>query len=213
MSDFPLTLGDTVILLVMLVSAFLALWRGVCRETLTLSAWVLSGLFTFVSYKLLSGPVSGVLGKGLLVHGLLALVLFGGSIYFFTLVNRKLLERVQTDEKIETWDQMLGFAFGLARGLLLFAIVVRAYTLIGTEKDVPQWIAKAQLYPLIEGTANTLNRVLPTSINKAHASDNGSKVRKDQDPVPVGKPTEGAGYSNKDRQAIEQLVRNNLDKK
>lgn len=211
MSDFPFTLGDTVIVLVMLVSAFLALARGICRETLTLSAWILSGLFTFITYKLLSGPVSYFLGKGLVVHGVLAACLFGGAIFFFTLVNRKILEKVQNDDGLEAWDQILGFMFGLVRGLLLFAIVVRAYTLIGTSGDVPAWIARAQLYPVIEATANGLNRVLPHSMQKGRLAEQ-EKSDKTNRSATKEKPDDEAGYSSKDRQAIEQLVKNNLGK-
>ncbi len=217
MTDGPLTVTDAAIMAVVLGSAFLALLRGCVREALSVSAWVFSALFTYFTYLVVGNALRGVLGGGWIVHGVFVLALFAGLVVLFTLANQKILEKIQGD-KIATWDQIAGFFFGLARGLLLIAILFRAYTLVIGEDTPPDWVADARLYPVVSATSSILKVVAPGPISDADTLDDiGTIVQEKMKKPPADeeKPEESDpehdGYSEDERRAIDQLVRSKVD--
>ncbi len=219
MSDAPLTFTDAIILGLVLGSAFLALLRGCVRETLSVSAWVLSALLTYALYLLVGPSLTWFITGDWFFHTFFVLALFSGLVVVFTLANRRILERVG-GERVATWDQILGFCFGFARGLALVAILYQAHVLVFGEQETPPWFVEARLFPIVVGTSNALKVVLPGPITKGAAPYRSG--------VPYNAPTleqvieekskddgreeeDEAGYSKDERKAIDRLVRNRLD--
>lgn len=115
--------ADITILALLGISMLISLWRGFMREALSLLAWVAAFWvgFTFagdiavlfVSY--LSVPSARLVVAFLLLF--LATLLVGGVINFLV---GKLVDKTG----LTGTDRMIGLLFGLARGIVLVAVLV-----------------------------------------------------------------------------------------
>ncbi len=236
-----MTLVDVLVLLVIAISAFVALLRGFSHEVLSLLRWVIAALITG-GVLWLSGSTIDLLGaaagpvKVMLAVGLFALLL---------VVLHRVKQRLLPDDRSEAmsgWDQVMGFVFGAARGVLVVAALFKAYLVIA-DGGAPQWARDARLYPVIAGTSNLLNAVVPGEITDRAASVAAPRpvprtapatrqpetvprpVLRAPRPAGVTEPAASAadtgsqdgsddeteGYSRDERNAIEQLLRNKLD--
>src|SRR6202451_4820331 len=120
----PITLLDIILIVVMLISALLAMVRGFMREWLSITPWVPAPGATLYSYsKLLP------LAKQYLNNDIVAAVAVVGGVFLLTLLVVSVLTvRVSDmvlDSRVGALDRTLGFLFGLGRGLI---IIVVAYT-------------------------------------------------------------------------------------
>lgn len=214
MSDAPLTFTDALIMAAILGSAFLALLRGIVHETLSLSAWLFSAVMAYALYQL-TGPLLGSsVGGNWLLHAVYAGLLFLGLVVVFTVANRRLLVRIKKDN-VATWDQVGGFVFGLARGLLVIGVLYHAHLLLAGPKATPPWLREARLFPMIKATSNVLKVALPGTITNEQGARSGAAARVRPAPKPGTGPDadkdQETGYSEDDRTAIDKLLRNRLD--
>ena len=213
MSDGPFTLIDAFLLLLILTSAGLAMMRGFIREGMLVFTWLLAAVLTYTVYLVAASGLRSLLGSSWLVHGLFLTAVFVGLVTVFTIANREFVQRVRGEE-VKGWDQILGFFFGILRGVVLVGVLFRAYTLVFTYEQVPGWFTEARLYPVVTMASNSLNAIAPRPIREAHNRATRSSVPR---PVRRGAVPEedggedGAGYSKDERGAIDQLVRNKLD--
>jgi membrane protein required for colicin V production len=129
--------ADVVILVLVGLSTVISLWRGFTREALSLAAWVAAFWvgFSFAVYPAaylepyVSAP-SARLALGFL--GLfLATLLLGGVINY-------LIGKAVDKTGMTGTDRMLGLFFGLARGIVMIAILVLLAGLTPLPQD-PWW--------------------------------------------------------------------------
>jgi len=129
--------ADVVILVLVGLSTVISLWRGFTREALSLVAWVAAFWvgFSFARYPAaylepyVSAP-SARLALGFL--GLfLATLLLGGVINY-------LIGKAVDKTGMTGTDRMLGLFFGLARGIVMVAILVLLAGLTPLPQD-PWW--------------------------------------------------------------------------
>ncbi len=219
MSDTPLTFTDAIIMAVILASAFLALLRGCVRETLAVSAWVLSAFIAYAIYFAGGQTLTLWITGHWFIHTLFILVVFAGLVALFTMANRKILAQIGSGEKVPLWDQIAGFCFGFLRGLALVAILFQAHVLVYGPKETPRWLTEARLFPLVAATANVLKVALPGPITTPSAPEKSGRSatvsergQSKQTKTATGSDDkDGTGYSKDERQAIDRLVRNKLD--
>lgn len=154
-----MTMLDIIVLLLVGGAAILGGLRGFTAEVLTLLAWVAAVL----AVKLLHAPVSGWLGANVASGGgadLLALAL----IFMVTLVGGKLLASqlggAAKRSRIAPFDRVLGFGFGLLKGLiaasLLFLFATLLFDAFGGVDGRPGWMTNARSYPLMEASSRAL---------------------------------------------------------
>lgn len=157
-----MTAFDYGVIVIVVASLALGLWRGLIGEVLALLAWVLAGL---AAWQI--GPEVGELLTSIAdpAWRLLAgyAVVFFGVLIVLALVRlavRGLLKALG----LTAVDRMLGVFFGIARGLLIVLIVVA----VGGMTSVPkqEWWAKAQLAPPLETAVLALKPWLPPEMAK-----------------------------------------------
>lgn len=135
---------DLVVLGVILISGFLAFARGLVREALGLSAWLIAGL---VAYKLepLVQPWARMQVKDTALADTLAFI----GVFVIVLIMLSLLAGAIAGavrgSVLGGLDRTLGLVFGLLRGA---ALVCVAYILVGLAIPVDQWPA-----PIMEARA------------------------------------------------------------
>ena len=117
----PFTWLDIILIVIMLVSACLAMMRGLTREVLSIVAWASAGFGAFFLYEPLLPLAIQYIQPDNLAKG----VLIGGSFFVILIVISLLVilvTEILLESRIGALDRTLGFIFGLGRGLLLVAV-------------------------------------------------------------------------------------------
>lgn len=201
----PFSWLDVILVIIMLLSGFLAMLRGLTREMLAIMSWALAALATLFLFPLYRETIRRYIQPDILADGVLAGTVFVVVLIVASLITIRLSDRI-LDSRVGALDRTLGFVFGLARGLIL---VVISYELIGliVQKDTfPLWVRDAQSRPFIERTGDAIISLLP---------DNPASIFRGEKPGTAGPAEERSdasdgrlerGYAADDRSEINRLV-------
>jgi membrane protein required for colicin V production len=162
-----LQLLDLILIGTMLVSGLLALSRGFTRETLSLIAW---GAAALAAATAILSPDVMKIAKGYIQPEIVATVGVGASVFIVVLVITSLIGVKIADWVLDSaagpFDRTLGFAYGLARGLLLVVVAYGFYIWLVPAEKREGWIKNAQSLSIIENTASVLISYLPPEISE-----------------------------------------------
>lgn len=114
---------DYLILALLLLSVGIGLWRGFVREALSLLVWVAAFWVAFVGAGIVEVYLAAWIGdQGLRLA--LAFVLLFLSVHVIGFVVARLLSTVIKSIGLRGVDRVAGGGFGLARGLVIIAVLV-----------------------------------------------------------------------------------------
>jgi len=219
----PFTWLDIVLIVIMLISAVLAMMRGFTREVLSIVAWVCAAIGAYLLYDPLL-PLANqyikpeILAKGVLIGGSFFGILIAISL-FVILVTEILLE-----SRIGALDRTLGFIFGLGRGLLLVAVAFLFFSSLVPQQNFPQWIQNARTMPILEDTGKMIVEILPRGMiedliggkqigweakTPAPAQSSTKSDLLNQKPENTDSDTDtkpDSGYRQGERQGLDQLL-------
>jgi membrane protein required for colicin V production len=197
MPQLSLTAVDALIIGVVLISAGLAMFRGLIHETFAILEWIAGGYvalrFTPVFQPLLNGAIKPAWLEWLLVFiGTFLLVFIPLSI-----MSHRLSAMIKQSD-IGPVDRVLGLVFGIARGFVIVGLAYIAFSTLVPLKDHPASLTQARSFPLIRNTSEILRELAPVGI---FASNNNASV---DDSTSVTK-TAGAGAPS----ALDRLLGTN----
>lgn len=192
---------DIVVMVVVLLSAMLAMVRGFSREILSVGSW-LAAAAAALMVVLYDDPLTPII-KTYVEAETIALIISATVVFFVTLIAVSMITmRISDfiiDSSIGALDRTLGFIFGALRGMLLFVVAIGMFNWLAPEAQ-PEWITNAKSKPLLDNMANNLIGALPEDIEGF---------------VDIGKdiisPEEAPGTTNKDAPAISDEQRNELE--
>jgi membrane protein required for colicin V production len=156
----PITLLDVILLVVMMVSALLAMVRGFMREVLSIASWAAAALATLYAYPRLLPIAKQYFSNDIVATAAVVGGVFLGTLLVVSIVTIKLSDSI-LDSRIGALDRTLGFVFGLGRGLI---IVVVPFVFIGwlvPDRSQPEWIKNAKSRVVLQGTGQWLISMLP----------------------------------------------------
>ncbi|GAB4230587.1 MAG: CvpA family protein [Methyloligellaceae bacterium] len=163
----PFTGLDITLLVIMLISGFLAMVRGLTREVLSIFSWAVAAIIPLYLYFYKQDLWLSMLQYILpyLDKRPYADLLLGGIVFLVVLlvvglICARISDRV-LDSRIGALDRTLGFLFGLARG---FALVVIAYYIFSgfvPVENQPKWISQARSLPVLVQTGDAIASLLP----------------------------------------------------
>ncbi|MEL6946385.1 MAG: CvpA family protein, partial [Pseudomonadota bacterium] len=117
----PITLLDGILLVIVLISAILAMIRGFSREVLSIFSWVVAGVAALYFFQPLTPTTQSLapdlFSNTLLANGVTALAIFLVALIIVSYLTMLLADKIG-DSRIGVLDRTLGFLFGAARGLL-----------------------------------------------------------------------------------------------
>jgi membrane protein required for colicin V production len=156
----PITLLDIILIVIMLVSALLAMVRGFMREVLAITAWVLAAGATLYSYgKLLP------LATSYFNSTVVATVAVVGGVFLVTLLVVSVLtiriSDMVLDSRVGALDRTLGFLFGLARGLVIVVIAYMFFDWLVPDRSKPEWVLHAKSKVVLSSAGDWLKAQLP----------------------------------------------------
>ncbi len=154
----PISWLDIILIVIMLISGFLAMVRGFTREVLSIFSWAMAAvaaLYFTPRYSDLLTPY--------IENPSIAQIVFAAGVFIITLIivsviTFRISDKV-LDSRVGALDRSLGFIFGLARGFLLVAIVFILFTALA--RDQPEWVRDARSYPMLQRTQLAIESLLP----------------------------------------------------
>lgn len=164
LENWPITAGDVLVILVILLSGALAFARGFVREALSIAAWVGAALITVFLL-----PYASPLVRDLIDNELVADFISGVLIFITALVGLSVGGHFATkairDSALNMLDRSLGLVFGLLRGVILLSLGYMLFVwLVPDDDDHPDWFSEARTLPLVEEAAEILQVIVPTDV-------------------------------------------------
>jgi membrane protein required for colicin V production len=158
--NLSVTFLDCLIVLIIVVSAGYAAWRGFLWETLTIFAWV-AAAFACLYF----GPYIIPLTRSMVNEAWLASLLAYAAVFLavfipFAFMSHRFSESVK-HSPIGPLDRAAGVAFGVVRGLVVIGLAYLAFTYFVPIRQQPHWVTEARLLPVVQSTADVLLSVVP----------------------------------------------------
>src|SRR5579864_5222245 len=158
---------DYVVIVAILISAVVGALRGFLREAVAVGAWIIA-LFVALHFSDLIEPhLGGLIGTSE-VKPWAARVIIVALILLLGAAVGALLAHFVRLSIFSGMDRLLGFAFGVLRGLLLLGVFVILGQLLQLQGE--RWWGRSVLIPYGESIANGL-RVLVGAERIPHARD------------------------------------------
>ena len=206
----PISLLDGIVIAVMLISAILAMIRGLVREVLSLASWAAAAAAAYYFFPILLPTAKQYIAEDIIAKA----AVVGATFLIVLLIVSYVTMRISDfmlDSQIGALDRSLGFVFGAARGLLLMVIAFLFINWLVAPDRQPDWIATAKSKAMLDGLGERLVASLPEDIeskildrlkNKVMPGD---KAAEPSDQAPPDAAPE-SGYDNTDRQGLDQLI-------
>ncbi|WP_170937052.1 MULTISPECIES: CvpA family protein [Rhodomicrobium] len=158
--SMPIQWLDVILVVIMLISAFLAMLRGLTREMLSIMSWAFAALAALFIYPLYRDKLRQMIQPDILADGVLIATVFVIVLIVVSLITVRLSDRV-LDSRVGALDRTLGFVFGLARGLILVVIAYELLVAIMPKETLPKWVTEARSLTVIESTGRAIISLLP----------------------------------------------------
>ena len=191
MSDLPVNTIDLVVIAVVLISAFVALWRGLVRETFSIFEWVASAYAALRLSPVFQPMLAGIVEPPWLAWIAVFVATFIIVLVPLSMLTHRFAEIVKRSE-IGPVDRALGFVFGIGRGLVVVGLAYIAFASFVPQEEQPPVLTEARLFPLIQNSSEVLLSLLPGT-----GSEGGT--------VSQGDAGETKTYGAQDRGALDRL--------
>ncbi|MBM3568426.1 MAG: CvpA family protein [Alphaproteobacteria bacterium] len=215
---------DIGIVVVLLLSGTLALFRGLVKEVLSIAAWVTGFLITAWSYDWCRKLAAQYVGEGTVASLIASIGVFVVVMILLSLVIHFVVSRV-AQSALGPLDRSLGFVFGLVRGVLIVCVAYLGLAWLAPAKDHPEVVQKARLRPFVADTTAVIVKLLPDHIRRGlqaqidearrHAEAAAGTAAQLQQAGKALAPLVGAaekGYRAADRQQLDRLIQGQAGK-
>ncbi len=223
MDSFPINILDLVVGLIVLLSALFAAYRGFVREVLAIAGWVGAAAVTIWLFPYGRPYASEFIPTEQLADLATGAVIFVAALIVFWILTRMIVSLVK-DSALNALDRSLGFLFGIARGMVLLALIYMiAARALWQDGEIPVWAAEARTLPIIQQTSELIVSVVPADM-VGFADDAAENIDKGADSLktieerletmrrmaePPVAPTDGentqTGYKEADQRAMDRL--------
>jgi len=151
---------DIAILCIVLISALIALSRGLIKEVLSIVGWILSGFAVVWLLPVVTKLTTQYVANGLiagLISAIFILILF---MVVWILVTESFIGKIRTS-KLNGLDRTLGLFFGVMRAFLLIILI---YIFVGwcipVDKQ-PEVMQKSKYYQIAGSFAQPIESLIP----------------------------------------------------
>ncbi len=180
----PLNNLDIVILIMLGISALIALSRGLMKEVLSIIGWVLGSaaviyflpVFTPITKEYIaSGMIAGV------VTSIFILILF---MVIWILLTGNIVDKIRSS-KLSSLDRMLGLFFGIMRAFLLVILLNILISWIMPKERQPETFKNSKYFQLAGEFAEPIENLIPKetldSIKEKAATISGKEEKSEED--------------------------------
>ena len=159
---------DIAVLVIVFLSAILAMVRGFSREVLSVGSWAAAAGAALAVALWKENPfvpfVLNYVENETIAMIVTIAIVFLVVLIVVSIITMKISDFI-IDSSIGALDRTLGFMFGAARGVLLFVVAIGMFNWLAPQEQ-PDWIANAKSKPFLDNAANSLIEFLPTDIEE-----------------------------------------------
>ena len=195
---------DFILIGIMLLSGILALSRGFTREVLSLIAWGLAAVAAYfaIQQQQLTDLVMPYVDKPMLAQIAVGAVAFVVTLIVVSVISVKISDRV-VDSSVGAFDRTLGFAYGLARGLVLVAIAYLFYGWLQPPENQEDWIRNAKSLPVVRSVGEFLVGLMPPDIAETLSK---AALPGNAEGAVTAPENTGGDYSSGQTQGLDNLI-------
>jgi membrane protein required for colicin V production len=212
MSALGITYIDPIVIIVIVVSAIYATYRGFVSESLSIFAWAAAAFAT-----LFFGPKLAPLTRGLVSSPFLGQLIGYAAVFLVVLIPLSFISyrfsQSVKNSPVGTLDRALGAAFGVVRGLAIIGLAYIAFTFMVSVSKQPAWLTDAKLLPVIQGSAQVLLSLVPDQhLGTAKAEQAQPASKNAAIPTPQPKPAMASASKKRGQKAYGARERRELDR-
>ena len=209
---------DIIILLIVLISAFFAFFRGFTLELLSVSGWILSFSASYIYGKSLVNSFNKFINNILISTGTSYLVVFLVVFIVFSFFTRKFSIYIK-DSYVGLIDKSLGFLFGMLRGYLIISLSFFCFDYFYQGKKI-DFIENSKIIPIVKITNFTVIKFL--NIDSKYSKNLSDEIKKKSDllfeksidsklRIKNNSNNQENIYNESGRKNIENIIENNLE--
>jgi membrane protein required for colicin V production len=207
--DGSLSTFDAIGGTILLISGLLALVRGFVREALSVTAFVAASLATLWAMPAFYEPARAMIDPDWVAPFAVGALVFLIIYLAVTFVTSSLSQGLAKGEDVSVVDRLLGFIFGVVRGLVLLALGVIFYTAaFGVDGRPPEQITSARIYNMVNATARALQVLAPES---SRIGETAPLADPDDDPIAETIRNDDTSYGRRDRNRLDDLIGETMD--
>lgn len=155
---------DIFVLIIVLMSATLATYRGLVREVFSFISWVGAAVLTFIFYPIAADLLKDTLKSGIVINMLSVVVTYFSLFFLLSGISALILD-FSREVRGGPIDRIAGLLFGVFRGALIISLL--HYCVVGVQGGPPPWLKKSEFFKLSDAgskmVASTIDEYVEAS--------------------------------------------------
>ena len=209
---------DIIILVLILISALFAFFRGLSLELLSISVWLISFFGSYAYANNLINFFNKIINNILISSAISYIVAFLIIFVIFSFLTRKFSVFIK-DSYVGLIDKSLGFIFGILRGYVIVGLCFFLFDYFYNGKRL-EFIDNSKIIPVIRITNNEIFRFL--KIDNKYSENLSTEIKKKSDllfeksidsklRIKKNSKNQENIYNESGRKNIENIIENNLE--
>ena len=209
---------DVIILVLILISALFAFFRGFSLELLSISVWIISFFGSYAYGNNLVNFFNKIVNNILISTAISYVLAFLIIFVIFSFLTRKFSVFIK-DSYVGLIDKSLGFIFGILRGYVIVGLCFFLFDYFYKGKKL-EFIDNSKIIPVIKITNNEIFRFL--KIDNKYSENLSTEIKKKSDllfeksidsklRIKKNSKNQENIYNESGRKNIENIIENNLE--
>ena len=209
---------DIIILVLILISALFAFFRGFSLELLSISVWIISFFGSYAYGNNLVNFFNKIVNNILISTAISYVLAFLIIFVIFSFLTRKFSVFIK-DSYVGLIDKSLGFIFGILRGYVIVSLCFFLFDYFYNGKRL-EFIDNSKIIPVIKITNNEIFRFL--KIDNKYSENLSTEIKKKSDllfeksidsklRIKKNSKNQENIYNESGRKNIESIIENNLE--
>lgn len=200
---------DILVLATFVISIVCALYRGLVKELLSISSWIIAALAALYGFTYLRPVFSSFIENETAVDLTAAATIALVVLIVLTLINARITKSLRKSA-LSGLDRTLGFLFGIFRAVLLICVVFLVAKIPFSDKQIQAAAEKNFSIPYIEKSAAVLEKIIPDSLLEDLNQKPQEVIEK------AGKKSKEikesiVEYTEPERESLNELIEENID--
>ena len=196
---------DIAILVIVGISALIALGRGLVKEVLSIVGWVLAGAAVIYLLPVLNPFTLKYIESGWMAGIATAAFILIGFMIVWIYATAGVVGKIRTS-KLSGLDRLLGLFFGIVRAFLLIVLMYILISWMMPVKSQPDLLKKSKYFQIAGNFAEPIEKLIPKDTLdaiKEKTSEVGLTGDDDDEPAAEQKPAEAE--KDKDKSDVDAL--------
>ena len=213
MSAIHFSYLDLLVVVIVLVSAGYAVWRGFVSETLSIFAWAAAAFAALYFAPAVAPFLQGLISPKWIGTAAAYVAVFLVVLIPLSFISYRFAESVH-HSPVGALDRALGAVFGVVRGIAVVGVAYIIFSSFVPVPKQPEWVTSASTLPIIQSSAQVLLSLVPDQGVKIASANDSTADRLLPEPKPAprdaakvhGRKPVKKTYGAAERRALDNLI-------